>query len=509
VNATLYELSFTIDSQPVNLSRNFDAAIHEPSHSERGSYQNRFESFIIMPTGQTQKLYKNEKALAPETIRDVKQLLDGANPRVEIRNHKIVSGIMFFEVSRAEHIKRRGNAHYARFYLVAGEDPMEEGCIAAMYLSPQNLITVHMRHLWDTRGGIWYVAWCTAFQLQRSILPSGTNSCSCKAIRIACGDYCKALLRSFNDSLTFENQDWNAIQVCHGLDTTCYRANRLQNIIDGRERLFEACRCNECRFERLENGADDGDDRDDDPDLDLDQRRPADNESDEDDYLDDHDDHPGPDLDDDDNDNNSDDNDDADGFDLQRELDLLRRHSGPDSGPENTENDQDDFRDLINMEDDLNGEFDIQDDVDEDYDMIDSLDDRSQSPPLFVPHSRQTSPEVNLDDLSDMDIDRMSTLRSPTRLDSPIQPKLEPKVEPEEEVTIQFEYRRPRRIWDPIDLTEDSDEPTSSRSSTMEMIELTEDAEPARTINRYEDVIDLTQDSEDSQSPMEIIELDD
>jgi hypothetical protein len=109
----------------------------------------------------------------------------------------------------------------------------------------------------------------------------------------------------------------------------------------------------------------------------------------------------------------------------------------------------------------------------------------------------------------------MSSQRSPTRLDSPIQPKLEPKVEPEDEATIRNEYRytRPKHIWDPIDLTEDSDESMGGGSSTMEVIELTEDSdtptEPVRTTNRCEAVIDLTQDPEASEGPMEVIELDD
>jgi hypothetical protein len=296
---------------------------------------------------------------------------------------------------------------------------------------------------------------------------------------------------------------------------TQYLANMLQKEIDDHRKFFRECR-DRHRIEPVEAGADedDSDDQDDNLDPGLRQHRRIDNEPDEDDEPNGHDHHPRPDPNDNDDNGDDDDDDDDDEHHWRNKIDLLRRHSAPDSGPENTKNDmQDDFRDLINMEDDLNGEFDTQDDTDEDHDMMDHLDDQPQSPTFFVPHSRQTSPEANLDYLSD--IDRMSTLRSPTRLDSLIQPKLEPKVEPGEEATIQTEYRytRPRYTWDPIDLTEDSDESMGGGSSTMEVIELTEDSdtttEPARTINRYEDVIDLTQDSEDSQNSMEVIELDD
>jgi hypothetical protein len=312
-------------------------------------------------------------------------------------------------------------------------------------------------------------------------------------------------------------------------------ADKLKNMIDGRKRLFEACRCNQCIFRRLVNGTDNDDDQDDDPDLDPDQRRPADNEPDEDDESDGHDNHPRPHPDNNDNGGDDDDDDDFDNFDWQHELEMLRRPSPLDSGPEDNEDDPlfDHDHDLIDVPYDINEDLHMEDDVDEDLNMIDDLDDPSQSPPLFVPHSRQTSPEATtqstmldedndflfdndlnhnsdmvIDDISD--IDRMVTSRSPTRLASPIQPKLEPKVEPEEEVMTRSEYTRPRQTYDLVDLTEDSDESTSSsRSSTMEVIELTEDIEPARTINRYEDVIDLTPDSEEPQSPMEVIDLDD
>jgi hypothetical protein len=462
-----------------------------------------------MPGGQTQLVFGNEAALVPESIRDVRRLLDGANPRVRIRNHRIVSGVMFLEVPHTQYVERLGRMSYVRYYLVAGEDPKEKGCIAAMYLSVEarKLLTVHMVDLYDTRGGKPNIAWCTAFQFKRAITPAGFDTRAYSPIIRARRNYCWNLLKKFDDSISFRNQNWQAIQVGYSSHTTRYRANKLQKEIDDHRKFFRECR-DRHRIRPVEAGADedDSDDQDDNPDPGLRQHRRIDNESDEDDEPNGHDHHPRPDPNDNDDngdDDDDDDDDDADEFDLRRELGLLRRRSAPDPGPENTENDmQDDFRDRINMGDDLNGEFDIQDDIDQDHDMMDHLDDRSQSP-FFVPHSRQTS----------IDIDRMSSQRSPKRLDSPIQPKLEPKVEPEEEVMTQPGYIRPRHIWDPIDLTEDSDESMGDGSSTMEVIELTEDSdtptEPVRTTNRYEDVIDLTQDSEEPQSPMEIIEVDD
>lgn len=170
-----------------------------------------------MPTGQTQKVYENEKVLAPESIRDVHRMLDGSNLRVQIRKYKILSGLMFFEVPHAQYIERLGRMSYVRHFLVVGEDPQEKGCIAASYLGPeaQRLYTLHMKDLNDTRGGKRNIAWCTALQLQRKIFPSGTNSRSYTAITDVRTAYCKELLKALNDRVAFENQNWRAVQVCH------------------------------------------------------------------------------------------------------------------------------------------------------------------------------------------------------------------------------------------------------------------------------------------------------
>jgi hypothetical protein len=195
-------------------------SLFRPKHlifHSRTASRPTLERFAIMPTGQTQLVYKNEKALAPESIRDVQQMLKRSRLGSQIRNHRIVSGIMFFEISRDQHVRQRGWHSYVRYHLVGGEDPKDEGCIAAMHLSPVagELITLHMKGLWDTRGGNPNVAWCTAFQFQRKIFPSGTNSCSYTAIKDARVTYCKDLLRLFDESVDFERQNWQAVQVCH------------------------------------------------------------------------------------------------------------------------------------------------------------------------------------------------------------------------------------------------------------------------------------------------------
>jgi hypothetical protein len=200
----------------------------------------------------------------------------------------------------------------------------------------------------------------------------------------------------------------------------------------------------------------------------------------------------------------------------------MRRRKQLDRVSGNNEEDADD-QDLIKTEDDTNADFGMQDDIDEDHimedingDPFDCVDDRSSSP-VFVPHSRQTSPEtimypkndrenlseINSEDFSEIDNDRRITTRSPTRLDSP-ELKLEPKSEPDSE----YQYLRPSRTHDLIYLTGDSDESTGGGSRITEVIDLTEDSEPNRNGIRYE-TIDLTRDSDTSQRPMDIIELDD
>jgi hypothetical protein len=495
-----------------------------------------------MPSGQTQKVYgHNEKVLAPESIGDIHRMLGESRLTSQIRNYKIVSGVMFFELSRAQWISRRGGyTTYFRYHMVAGEDPNEKGCLVSMHLSPvaQYLITLHMSVFWDTRGGIPNVAWCSAFQFKRKIFPSGTNSRSYTAIRRARRDYCKDLLKSFDDSKAFENQDWQAVRVCRGPHTPQYLADKTQNVIKGRKELFEDCRCEQCRAERHEAREDGGDGHDDDPDTGPDHNRPDDFGLDDDDD-DDSNDNPGPHPGHNDNDGgDDDDNDDDDGFDWRHERDLLRRHDPLNSEVENNEDDMlDHGRDLMNMEDAMNEDYNMVDDTnDSDETHSNRYHDRSQSP-TFVPHSRQTSPEttdpvvenghnddmfdIDLGDISDIEPDGTSDMniarrtRSPTMPESPVRPKIEPKLEPEAEITNDIGNTRSTRTYDLIDLTED-DESTSSGSSIMEVIELTEDSgtnvvDSDRTINRYEAMIDLTEDWDTSQDglDMEVIDLDD
>jgi len=168
-----------------------------------------------MPSGQTQRVYGNEDALAPESVGDIHRMLGESRLTSQIRRYRTVSGVMFFEVSHVHWIAMRGYASYYRYHLVAGEDPKEKGCLVSMHLShrAKRLITLHMKELWDTRGGVPNIAWCSAFQFKRKIFRSGTNSRSYTAIRRARRDYCRELLGVFDDSLSFENQNWQAIQV--------------------------------------------------------------------------------------------------------------------------------------------------------------------------------------------------------------------------------------------------------------------------------------------------------
>lgn len=172
-----------------------------------------------MLSGQTQRVFGyDEKPLTPDSIRDVQLLLSGSHPRVRIRNHKIVSDIMFFEVFHTRYIQRLGRMSYIRHYLVAGEDPREKGCIAAIYLSTekQEVRTANMTGLWDTRGGRSHVAWCSAFQFLRAITAGGKDSRSVSAILLARRDYCEELLKPLDDSIPLDRQDWQALQVCSG-----------------------------------------------------------------------------------------------------------------------------------------------------------------------------------------------------------------------------------------------------------------------------------------------------
>lgn len=481
-----------------------------------------------MPSGQTQKVYgHNEKALAPESIGDIHRMLGESKLTSQITNYRIVSGVMFFEVSRARWVEQRGYAPYFRYHLVAGEDPEEKGCLVSMHLSHgiQRLDVLHMQSMWDTRGGIRNVAWCSAFQFKRKIFDSGTNSRSYTAIRTARGDYCKKLLRVFDDSKSLENQDWHAIQVCHYSYRFESLADTRQNIIDRHKRLFHDCLCEQCRTRRLEARAGDGN-GDDDNDNDRNNRG----------------DRPRPDRNDNDDDGVNHDNDSLP--DWQHELNRLRRHRMVGFAAEdNEDNSQGDDQDLINMEDDIDANVGMQDDINEDFYMDDDaintdgnlFSDGSQSPFRFVAHSREPSPDVDthpapeFDDLDDtlnidydhiydIDVDHITTSPSSpssTIPDSPIEPKLEPKVEPEADFMTHTGYTRSKHTRDLIDLTGDDDDSTGSENSVMEVIELTEDSDtnmdPTRLNYKYDAMIDLTRDSEDSQSgsDMQVIELDD
>ncbi|KAG9953759.1 hypothetical protein KCU85_g883, partial [Aureobasidium melanogenum] len=168
-----------------------------------------------MLTGQTQKRFgENEDPLEPRSIQDIKTMLNASGHGARIKNHKILSGIMFFEVQEERDIKRLGRKSYVRHYLVAGEDPNDEGCVAAISLSDEErqVQTTHMSALNDTRGGISNVAWCSSLQLRRKILRNGKSSRSYTAIRSVRRDYCEALLLEFDDLVPFKNQNWQAIQ---------------------------------------------------------------------------------------------------------------------------------------------------------------------------------------------------------------------------------------------------------------------------------------------------------
>ncbi|CAD0099387.1 unnamed protein product [Aureobasidium mustum] len=184
-----------------------------------------------MPTGQTQRRFgAREKALEPRSIKDIRNMLNPATRGTRIRNHKTIAGIMFFDIDCVRLVERTGRMTYFRHCLVAGEDPHEEGCLAAMYLSDEAgvLRTTHMRSIDDTRGGIPEVAWCSSLQLKRKIFTNGTESRSYTAIRNLRRDYCKELLGLFDDSRPFDNQNWQDFRVCSGLcriviHLTCFR----------------------------------------------------------------------------------------------------------------------------------------------------------------------------------------------------------------------------------------------------------------------------------------------
>lgn len=170
-----------------------------------------------MPTGQTQLRFgEREKALEPGSIKDIGQMLNPTTRGTRIRNHKTISGHMFIETESTRRVERTGRMAYVRNYLILGEDPHEAGCVAAMYLTdgPNSLAwTTHMRSVSDTRGGVPEVSWCSSLQL-RGLTKFGRPSKSYTAYLSTRRRYCKRLLRLLDDHVSFNNQDWQAVEVC-------------------------------------------------------------------------------------------------------------------------------------------------------------------------------------------------------------------------------------------------------------------------------------------------------
>lgn len=89
-----------------------------------------------MPTGQTQLRFgAREKALQPGSIKEIGKMLNPATPGLKIRNHRTIAGLMFFEIDYPRWVRRTDRFAHVRHFLVAGEDPHEEGCLVAMYLT--------------------------------------------------------------------------------------------------------------------------------------------------------------------------------------------------------------------------------------------------------------------------------------------------------------------------------------------------------------------------------------
>lgn len=169
-----------------------------------------------MLSGQTQLKYgEREEALEPESIEGFIDMMDLTTPGRKIRNHKSISGVMIIEVVVDDRdLPRRS---HVRHHLVAGQDPYEAGTIVTMHLSDkeQSLLTRHMSSLKDTRGGFSEVAWCSSLQL-KGLTKSGISS-SCNAYEKTRREYCIDLLNVLDDTKPFQDQDWQAFQVCYGL----------------------------------------------------------------------------------------------------------------------------------------------------------------------------------------------------------------------------------------------------------------------------------------------------
>ncbi|KAG9841373.1 hypothetical protein KCU98_g8841, partial [Aureobasidium melanogenum] len=399
-----------------------------------------------MLTGQTQKRFgKNEDPLEPKSIKDIKTMLDASGCGARIKNYKILSGIMFFEVENERDIERLGRKSYTQHYLVVGEDPNDKGHVAAIHLTDEarEVKTPHGSALTDTRGDISNVAWCSSFQFKRKILRNGKSSRSYSAIKSARRDYCEALLLEFDDLVPFKNQNWQAIQ----------------NVINRHQRLLY--------------------DEDDQP-------RPGaigDESDDDDDQDDNHIPGPAP--------GNG-----ADETYWRGEHNLLHRSDR--DHLEYGDDYHDDDHGWTNVNDNvIDRDSDMEGDtIDTNQNHFDQYHSRSPSPP-FIPHSRDSSPEVTdrtfheTTDDDDIDMDPYPAKNNSDLDDdlviiseSPEQPKLEPKVEPDPEVTITNEIAMLRSIdnnfidltgepeTEVIDLTGVEDSFINRNSSGIELIEL-------------------------------------
>ncbi|KAH0007785.1 hypothetical protein KCU78_g11588, partial [Aureobasidium melanogenum] len=390
-----------------------------------------------MPTGQTQLRFgPREKALEPGSIKDIRRMLNPTTRGTKITNHRTVDGLMFFEIADVRWVRRTLRMVNVRRFLVAGEDPHEEGCLAAMHLTDEarELWTTHMRGVDDTRGGIPEIAWCSSLQLKRKIFPSGTVSRSYTAIRNARRDYCKELLSLFDDSTSSDNQNWQDFQNV---------INRHRHLLndDGFQR----------RLENLDTKPDDNDDQDDSPHSDINS-----------DCLDDdqyrHD---------------------RNGNDHPRSLTSRGNGSEENHSDDEQQNPMaadEDFHDIGGAE----------------GDHFDYYGNRSPSS-TFIPHSRHISPEIggtaiaqkrkSFDDIDIIDIELDvspeetrfgNDLTQPSR--SSKRPKIEPKVEPGSEVTVTNRYTTFRNMNNVIDLTgepDTTDESVRSGSRSKEIIDLT------------------------------------
>ncbi|KAG9523382.1 hypothetical protein KCV07_g2376, partial [Aureobasidium melanogenum] len=201
-----------------------------------------------------------------------------------------------------------------------------------------------------------------------------------------------------------------------------------------------------------------------------------------------------------------------DDYSWRDDLDLLNRPESPDSDLNlNVESEHsqdvvlDDDQDIVDTND-IDDYVHMEDDtINTDQNRFEHYDDRSLSS-MFVPHSRDNSPEIitrafhDAPDDDDIDMDP-----NPTRVDSdlgddlvfisqsPKQPKLEPKVEPGPEVTTTNRNAMLRSIDNFVDLTGEPD---------TEVIDLTGVEDPV--VNRSNSSIELR-----NSSGIELIELED